>query len=92
MSDLMMTVDAHQHYWQLQNFTYAWHQQVNRPEMHRDYLPADVLPEMQAAGIGHCVLIQADNSLAETAQALQITGRSPRSTRGGRGPEQSEGE
>ena len=77
MSELITTVDAHQHYWQLQNFTYAWHQQVNRPEMHRDYLPADILPQMQAAGIAYGVLIQADNSLAETTWMLELAQRFP---------------
>jgi L-fuconolactonase len=77
MSDLMTTIDAHQHYWQLQNFAYEWHKQVNRPEMNRDYLPADILPEMQAAGIQYSVLIEADNSLAETAWMLELAQRSP---------------
>lgn len=77
MSDLMTTVDAHQHYWQLQNFPYAWHQQVNRPEMHRDYLPADILPEMQVAGIQYSVLIEADSSLAETTWMLKLAQRFP---------------
>jgi L-fuconolactonase len=77
MSNLMMTIDAHQHYWQLQRFTYAWHKQVNRPEMNRDYLPADILPEMQAAGIQYCVLIEADNSLAETTWMLELARQSP---------------
>ena len=77
MSDHMMAIDAHQHYWQLQNFTYAWHQQVNRSEMHRDYLPADILPQMQAAGIQYSVLIEADNSLAETIWMLELAQRFP---------------
>jgi len=67
-----MAIDAHQHYWQLRNFTYAWHKGVNRPEMHRDYLPADILPEMQAAGIEYSVLIEADSSLAETTWMLEL--------------------
>lgn len=77
MSNQMTTVDAHQHYWQLQHFTYAWHKGVNRPEMHRDYLPADIVPEMQAAGIAYSVLIEADGSLAETAWMLDLAQRFP---------------
>jgi len=68
----MITVDAHQHYWQLQNFAYDWHKQVNLPEMNRDYLPSDILPQMQAQGMQYSVLIQADNSLAETAWMLDL--------------------
>jgi len=66
------TVDAHQHYWQFQNFDYPWHKQVNLPEMNRDYLPPDILPQMQALGIDYSVLIQADNSLEETAWMLEL--------------------
>lgn len=77
MSDRMITIDAHQHYWQLQNFVYDWHKQVNLPEMNRDYLPSDILPDMQVAGIQYSVLIQADNSLAETAWMLDLAQRHP---------------
>ena len=72
-----ITVDAHQHYWQLQNFAYEWHKQVNLPEMNRDYLPPDILPHMQAAGMQYSVLIQADDSLAETAWMLDLAQRYP---------------
>lgn len=77
MSDLMITIDAHQHYWQLQNFAYEWHKQVDRAEMNRDYLPADILLQMQAAGIQYSVLIEADNSLAETTWMLDLAQREP---------------
>jgi L-fuconolactonase len=77
MTEPLITIDAHQHYWQLQNFAYAWHKQVNRPEMNRDYLPADILPQMQAAGIQYSVLIEADNSRAETTWMLDLAQRSP---------------
>lgn len=72
-----ITVDAHQHYWQIQNFTYPWHKQVNRPEMNRDYMPPDILPQMQALGIQYSVLIQADNSLDETAWMLDLARQYP---------------
>lgn len=75
MSDSTPIIDAHQHYWQFQNFAYPWHRQVDRPEMNRDYLPPDILPLMQALGIGYSVLIQADNSLEETAWMLSLARR-----------------
>ncbi|HLI70705.1 MAG TPA: amidohydrolase family protein [Ktedonobacteraceae bacterium] len=73
----MVIVDAHQHYWQIQNFEYPWHKEVNLPEMNRDYMPPDILPQMQALGIQYSVLIQADNSLAETAWMLDLARRYP---------------
>ncbi|HEU5381087.1 MAG TPA: amidohydrolase family protein [Ktedonobacteraceae bacterium] len=77
MSDSIVTVDAHQHYWQFEQFDYPWHKQVNLPTMNRDYLPPDILPHMQALGIQYSVLIQADNSLAETAWMLDLARRYP---------------
>jgi len=70
-------IDAHQHYWQFQNFAYPWHRQVNRPEMNRDYLPPDILPLMQTLGIGYSVLIQADNSPEETTWMLSLAHNYP---------------
>ena len=77
MPDYTPIVDAHQHYWQFQNFDYPWHKQVNLPEMNRDYMPPDILPQMQALGIDYSVLIQADNSLAETAWMLDLARQYP---------------
>jgi L-fuconolactonase len=72
MPDSIITVDAHQHYWQIQNFEYPWQKEVNLPEMNLDYMPPDILPQMQALGIRYSVLIQADNSLAETTWMLDL--------------------
>lgn len=77
MADSTIIVDAHQHYWQWQNFAYPWHKQVNLPEMNRDYMPPDILPQMQELGIRYSVLIQADNSLEETAWMLDLARRYP---------------
>ncbi|MGH2509816.1 MAG: amidohydrolase family protein [Ktedonobacteraceae bacterium] len=77
MPDPIVTVDAHQHYWQLQNFEYPWNKQVNLPQMNRDYLPPDILPQMQALGMQYSVLIQADNSLDETAWMLELAQQYP---------------
>jgi L-fuconolactonase len=77
MTDSTPIIDAHQHYWQFQKFVYPWHRQVNRPEMNRDYLPPEILPQMQALGIAYSVLIQADNSLEETSWMLALARRYP---------------
>lgn len=77
MSDSHVTVDAHQHYWHLPNFAYDWHKQVNLPEMNRDYLPSDILPQMEEQGLQYSVLIQADNSVAEATWMLDLAQRHP---------------
>ncbi len=62
-------IDAHQHNWQLERFSYAW----IKPEspLHRDYLPTEARREMDLAGIEACVLVEADNSFQETAWLLE---------------------
>lgn len=77
MPNPMVTIDAHQHYWQLQNFAYPWHKQVNLPQMNRDYLPSDILPQMHTLGMQYSVLIQADNSLDETAWMVALAEQHP---------------
>src|SRR5690242_17375517 len=45
--------------------------------MQRDYMPSEILPKMQALGIQYSVLIQADNSLDETAWMLDLAEQYP---------------
>jgi L-fuconolactonase len=72
MSEPVATVDAHQHYWQFKNFSYSWQAGLDLPAMRLDYMPAAIVPQMQALGIQYSVLIQADNSLEETTWMLEL--------------------
>lgn len=58
-------LDAHQHFWALARGDYGW----LTPELgaiYRDFLPADLRPLMQAAGITRCIAVQAAETEAET--------------------------
>jgi L-fuconolactonase len=45
-------IDAHQHFWQLSKpFDYAWLDDPNLAAIRRDYLPADLKPHLDAAGM-----------------------------------------
>lgn len=58
-------LDAHQHFWNLARADYGW----LTPEMeaiYRDFLPADLWPLMQAAGITRTIAVQAAETEAET--------------------------
>ncbi len=77
MGEPETAVDAHQHCWQLARFEYQWHRQVNEPVLNRDYLPEEVLPQMEEVGVRYSVLIQADSSLDETAWLLTLAARYP---------------
>jgi L-fuconolactonase len=43
-------IDAHQHFWRLDRGDYGWLTPALRP-LYRDYLPADLAPHLQRAGV-----------------------------------------
>jgi len=71
-----MIVDAHQHYWQLSRFDYAWIAPDNAV-LHRDYAPADLWPAMRAAGVQAGIVVQAHNSVDEARWMLELTDHNP---------------
>ncbi len=71
-----MRIDAHQHYWQIGNFGYAW-LTANMPQLYHDRLPADLTPQLAANGIGATVVIQADNSVGEARWLLELAAQEP---------------
>jgi L-fuconolactonase len=71
-----MKIDAHQHFWHYRPARDTWIGD-NMPVLKRDYLPADLLPELHANGIDGTVAVQADQSEAETLFLLEQAGRNP---------------
>lgn len=66
-----MRIDSHQHFWQLQRGDYDW----LTPELdalYRDFLPPDLEPMLQAAGVAQTVLVQAATTVAETEYLLGL--------------------
>ncbi|NUR84960.1 MAG: amidohydrolase family protein [Nonomuraea sp.] len=66
-----MIVDAHQHFWNLETGSYPW----LTPEagvLYRTYAPADLAPELAAAGVDGTVLVQAADSIEETESMLAL--------------------
>lgn len=53
----MTVIDTHQHYWDLERFQYHWIKPGTA--LSQNYLPTDILPHMQAAGVDSCVLVEA---------------------------------
>ncbi len=60
-----MRIDAHQHFWRFDPARDAWIT-ADMGVLQRDYLPADLAPQLAAAGIDGCVAVQADQSVEET--------------------------
>jgi L-fuconolactonase len=68
-----MRIDSHQHFWSYDPSEYPW----IKPEwpIRRCYLPGDLAPELQAAGIDGCVAVQARQTLQESKWLLELADR-----------------
>ncbi|QEG36684.1 amidohydrolase family protein [Bythopirellula goksoeyrii] len=66
-----MRIDAHQHYWRYDAIEYDWIDD-SMQRIRRDFLPKDLQPQIQAAGIEGVISVQARQSLTETKWLLQL--------------------
>lgn len=67
----MHKIDAHQHFWHYTPVRDSWitdEMQVIK----RDFLPADLLPQLSSNGIHGCIAVQADQSESENDFLLQL--------------------
>lgn len=71
-----MQMDAHQHFWQPARGDYDWMPKGD-PVLDRPYFPADLWPQIQAAGVDGTVLVQAAATVAETEYMLGIADATP---------------
>jgi len=69
-------IDAHQHFWHYAPAEYPWID-ARMGRIARDFLPADLAPELEAAGIEGCVAVQARSSEAETRFLLALAEAHP---------------
>src|SRR5216684_3346855 len=56
-----LKIDAHQHFWKFDLFRHGWINDDMRV-IQKDFMPDDLQPALQAAGIDGCVLVQVDQS------------------------------
>jgi L-fuconolactonase len=69
-------VDAHHHFWSPARGDYFW----LTPELevlYRDYLPEDLEPLLDEAGVGGTILVQAADTPDETRYLLELASRCP---------------
>lgn len=71
-----MQIDAHQHFWHPGRGDYGW-MPPDDPILSRAYAPADLWPQIQAAGVTGTVLVQAAPSVNETEYMLGIADATP---------------
>jgi L-fuconolactonase len=71
-----MRIDSHQHFWRYNPQEYEWIDETMRP-LRRDFLPADLRPELQRAGFDGSIAVQARQTLEETRWLLQLAEGDP---------------
>ncbi len=71
-----MHVDAHQHFWRYDAREYGWIDE-SMAALRRDFLPADLKPELEGNGFQGCVAVQARQTLEETRWLLELAERNP---------------
>jgi L-fuconolactonase len=69
-----MKIDAHQHFWRYDPARDGWITD-EMAILKRDFLPDDLLPELQACKIDGCIAVQADQSEEETMFLLDLAAR-----------------
>jgi len=71
-----MRIDAHQHFWRYNAEEYDWIDDSMRV-LRRDFLPADLKPELDAAGFDACIAVQARQTVEETRWLLGLADENP---------------
>src|SRR2546421_1339638 len=71
-----MHIDAHQHFWIYDRREYDWIDD-SMVALRRDFLPADLKPELERNGFQGCVAVQARQTLEETRWLLELAEHAP---------------
>lgn len=71
-----MKIDSHQHFWEYDPKRHEWIDESMK-RIRRNFLPADLKPILDDAGIDGCVAVQADESLRETDFLLDLADQNP---------------
>ena len=73
MSDSDPTVDSHQHFWDIDRLTYPWMPEGDNV-LRRSYLPEDLAPHLERAGVSKTVVVQAQMTMAEADLLFDLAG------------------
>lgn len=71
-----MKIDTHQHFWRYQGDEFPWIGEAEK-SLARDFLPPDLRPLFDEAGIESCIAVQARCLTAETDFLLQLAAEYP---------------
>jgi L-fuconolactonase len=71
-----MRIDAHQHFWIYNQREYDWIDET-MASIRRDFLPADLRPELEDTGFAGSVVVQVRQTLEETRWLLELAEDNP---------------
>jgi L-fuconolactonase len=71
-----MMIDSHQHFWKYDAARYRWIDE-SMMLLRRDYLPADLIPIMRAAGVDGTIAVQAIPDEDETEWLIELADEHP---------------
>ena len=71
-----MNIDAHQHFWIFNPKEYEWIDD-SMAQLRRDFLPSDLVVELERGGYAGSVAVQARQSIEETQWLLQLADQNP---------------
>ena len=72
-----MRIDAHQHFWRPSRGDYGWLTPQAHPAIARKFLPQDLAPLLEDAGVRRTILVQAAPTVAETEYLLTLAEETP---------------
>ncbi|MCZ8511960.1 amidohydrolase family protein [Paenibacillus filicis] len=72
-----MRIDAHQHFWVRERGDYDWISPEMKP-IYRDFLPEDLLPELERNGFDKSIVVQAAPTVRDTEFMLELSERTDR--------------
>jgi L-fuconolactonase len=64
-------IDSHQHFWQYDPAKHVW-MDDRMGIIKRDFLPADLLPNLKNCGLEGCIAVQANQSEVENVFLLKL--------------------
>ena len=73
---MAMHIDAHQHFWIYNRREYDWIDEA-MASIRRDFLPADLKPQLETNGFQGSVLVQVRQTLEETSWLLELAENNP---------------
>ncbi|MCA9245649.1 MAG: amidohydrolase family protein [Planctomycetales bacterium] len=69
---MSLTIDSHQHFWQIGRFDYGWMDPPQLEPIRRDRLPQDLKPLIEKVGVDATVFVQTQHNVEENRWVLSL--------------------